>query len=207
MYKVAAILVFLSVMWSFQALSAESGYSEALEYFVERDKNKVSESGATSSVDSAQNIIINPEKLVFGFGVGEFSNVEHLSLEVGMSVVQSRYFQQTLSLEYIHFNNKSLNVYKSGQISNSYGNGLILLHAVQLSSRKFFFSPELAAGVGRIFDEPLKGSLLTLRGGLVYSNNWSQRFLFSAHLYYRRNEYFKADLDGDGFGLTLKFGF
>lgn len=206
MCKLAAFLVFSSLM-SHQAFSAEPGYNEALEYFVQRDRDKPRETEAAAGVDSSENIIINPEKIVFGIGAGEISDVEYISAEVGVTVVQSRYFQQTLSLEYMHFNTRSLDVYKSGQISNSYGSGLFLLHSVQLSSQLFFLSPEVSAGVGRVFDEPLEGSLLTLRGGVVYSNNWSQRFLFSAHLYYRRNEYFKADLDGDGFGLTLKFGF
>ncbi len=206
-----AAFISMGILFVQPAVAAEKGYDEAMKYFIFRDKNKKVEvdqkSGASEKVDSPDNIILDPSKYFMGLGAGEIFGFDHYSAELGMTFLQTRYFQQSLHLEYLQFNTRSSDEYKSGSIANTYGQGLFLLHNVQLSSQFFYFGPEISAGVGRIFDSPRKGSLLTLKAGLVYSNKWSQRMLFSAHLYYRRSQYFKKDYHGDGVGLSLRFGF
>lgn len=193
------------------ASAAEKGYDEAMEYFVFREKEKAQKAKAvaspTSVVDRPDNIIIDPEKYFVGIGVGEVFGGEHYALELGVTLLQTKYFQQSLHLEYIHFNNENSPEFLNGAIQNSYGQGLFLIHNVQLSSQLFYLGPEISAGVGRVFDSPQKGALLVMKAGLAFSNRWSQRLLFSAHLYYRRSQYFKKDYHGDGLGLTLRFGF
>ncbi|MGH1468269.1 MAG: hypothetical protein ACRBBP_05230 [Bdellovibrionales bacterium] len=205
-----AALISLGILFVQPAVAAEQGYDEAMKYFIFRDKNKkveVEAGGAPGGIDSPDNIILDPSKYFISLGAGEIFGFDHYSAELGMTFLQTRYFQQSLHLEYLQFNTRSSDEYKAGSIANTYGQGLFLLHNVQLSSQFFYLGPELSVGVGRIFDSPRKGSLLTLKAGLVYSNKWSQRMLFSAHLYYRRSQYFKKDYHGDGVGLSLRFGF
>ncbi len=213
MFIFLAALLFISSSFPVAASAREKGYDEAMEYFVARDKNKKKgskkEAGtfSPSPVDRPDGIIIDPEKYFVGLGVGEVFDEEYYSLELGVSLLQTGYLQQSLHLEYIHFSTRNSAEFLAGSIQNSSGQGLFLVHSVQLSSRVFFIGPEISAGVGRIFDEPQKGALLMMKAGLSFSNRWSQQFLFSGHLYYRRSQYFKKDHHGDGLGLTLRFGF
>lgn len=205
-----AVFIFVSASALSPGFAAEKGYEEAMEYFIYRDKNKqsgVRGDSTEGTVDSSDNIILNPSKHFIGLGAGEIFGYSHYSVEFGVASVQTRCFQQSLHFEYIYFNTRYSDEYKTGAIDNSYGQGLFLLHNVQLSSQFFYFGPEVSAGVGRVFDSPRKGSLLMLKAGVVFSNKWSQRMLFSGHLYYRRSQYFKKDHHGDGLGLSLRFGF
>ncbi len=203
---------FINTLFLNSAGAEERGYEEAKEYFIFREKSKQAKESQdleklSSFTDSLNNIILYSSKYLISFGVGEFFGSRHYSVELGASFVQSRRFQQSLYFEYIQFNTRSLGEDKFKNIKRAYGQGLFLFHSVQLSSQFFYFSPEISAGMGHIFNSSKKGSLLALKTGVVYSNKWSQRRLFSARLYYRRNEYFKTDYHGDGVGFSLRFEF
>ncbi len=201
---------FLSVFFLSSAGAEEKGYKEAREYFISIEKNKaikVNEGLKASSrfVDGLDNKILHLSKYFMGFGAGEVFGFKHYSLELGAFFLQSKYFQQSFYLEYNRFNSRFLGADKLESIKSSYAHSFFLLHSVYLSSQLFYFSPEISAGIGHIFDSLKEGSLLTLKTGVVYSNKWTERRLFSAHFYYRRNQYFQKDYHGDGFGFSLRF--
>lgn len=209
MFKISAVI--FSFLFLSQSLYAEeAGYQEALQYFIYRKNQKQKEQGnfvEKTEVQELQEFLPEAYKFFIGLGAGENLDLGFFSVEVGATVLAGDYFQQSVSLEYNRISTEDTDLFKSGAIVNKFATGVFLNHSIALNSRKFFFSPELSMGVGRIFSDPDKGALIILKPGLVFSNRWSSGLLYSAHFYYRRNQYFSKNSHGDGLGFSLRISY
>ena len=187
----------------------EPGYKEALEYFIYRKKQKQKNQGnyVETSQEPKQEYLPQAYKWTVGLGGGEDLGLDFYSVEVGLSFLNSKYFQQSLSLEYLRLNSENSEDFSLGAFQNTFSTAFFLNHSVQLSSRLFFLSPDLTLGIVRRFGEPDEGAQLVLKPGLVISNRWSKKLLYSIHVYYRRTQFFSKNFNGDGLGFTLKVGF
>lgn len=205
MFIILAVLS-LNLLSPFSAYAEEAGYNEALDYFVHRKKQKQAQEKAVESGE-VQEFLPSQHKFAARLGVGEISDFGYHSLELGFSFLNGGYFQQNIGLEVIRFSTKDSREFKAGEITGTFGQGYFISHSVQLSSRLFYFAPELSMGVGRIFGDPLEGALIAFKPGLVFTTKWKRGFLVSGHIYYRRHQYFSKNIDGDGVGFSLKIGF
>ena len=210
-FKKTALYLFLAFFCS-SALAEEPGYREALQYFIYRKNKKANKRGGvlrSSDRKSAelQEFLPEPYKFFLSLGMGESLGLDFQSVEVGAVVLAGSYFQQSVSLEYNRYSTDESEAFKSGELPNKFATGVFLNHSISLNSRKFFLSPDLTMGVGRFFDQPSQGALIILKPGLVLSSRWGKGFVLSAHVYYRRNQYFSKNSHGDGLGFHLRVAY
>ena len=210
MFKVLAVLISF-LIFSQSLYAEEAGYREALEYFIyrkqQRQKNQGNLVQKTEGQQELQEYLPEAYKFFWGLGIGENLDLGFHSVEIGATVLAGDYLQQSVSIEYNRISTEDSEELNTGAIVNKFATGVFLNHSIALNSRKFYFSPELSMGVGRIFDEPDRGAMIILKPGVVFSNRWSSGLLYSAHFYYRRNQYFSKNSHGDGLGFSLRVSY
>lgn len=205
----------LALLFSFlifsQVLHAEeAGYKEAMQYFVYRKNQKQKKQGnyvEKANDPELQEFVPEAYKFFMALGAGENLELGFYSLELGATVLAGDYLQQSVSIEYNRTGTTDSDSFKSGASSNTFATSVFLNHSIALSSRKFYFSPELSMGVGRIFGQPDEGALIILKPGLAFSSRWGSGLMYSAHIYYRRNQYFSKNSNGDGLGFSFRISY
>lgn len=205
----------LAVLFSFLILPSvlhaeEAGYKEAMEYFVYRKNQKQKKQGnyvEKVESDELQEFLPEAYKFFIGLGAGESLELGFYSVELGVTVLAGEYLQQSVGLEYNRTGTTDSDSFKLGASQNTYATSFFLNHSIALNSRKFYFSPELSMGVGRIFGQPDEGALIILKPGLSFSSRWNSGLMYSAHIYYRRNQYFSKTSHGDGLGFSFRISY
>lgn len=210
---------FIAISCFFLALplgahAAEPGYAEAMKYFVFRQQRdpaqnneiKVLKGENTAQVKKPQAFRLKKQKFFLGGGTGKNGGLDFYSVQAGVAFVKTKYFQQSLYLEYKNTDTSESFDYKYGDLSNSSAQSLFVYQNLQFASTLFFLGPEIALGLGHVFDEPHKGSAVSLKAGFNFSNRWSKALLLSASINYRRDQYFSNNSDDEGVELSLRIG-
>jgi hypothetical protein len=209
MFKNVALLITF-LIFSQSLYAEEAGYKEAMEYFVHRKNQKQKNAGnyvEKAESQALQEYLPEAYKFFISAGAGENLELGFYSFEIGATVLAGEYLQQSVSLEYNRTSTKDSDGFRSGASQNTYATGIFFNHSIALNSRKFYFSPELSMGVGRIFGAPDEGALIILKPGLAFTSRWNKGLMYSAHIYYRRNQYFSKNSNGDGLGFNLRISY
>ena len=185
-------------------LAAEPGYSEAMDYFIQRkntDRGKQESSvygpldaQSTQKEQQASNNKRSKIFLSLGFEQGNNAFKGVKILELGIANNASKWIQSNLSLEW-------------RSIVGGSGDAVAFMYSVQSSSVLFFMGPEIGFGAGRLWVVDNEEGFTSLKLGLNISNPWSKKFLLGFNVYYRRDQGLRKSFHDDRVGALLRFGF
>lgn len=191
--KICFILVFFYCSGLY---AQDSGYNEAMTYFLHRKKAmKVNHQDTENYKTDEKALSSKPikfSKYFLGLGYERLKKKTAYNLQVGISALPHNFLQQNLILEW-----------RKSDVANAFS----FLYSVQLSSDLFFLSPDFAFGTGRDFGDSKDFSFNSLRLGLSFSNPWINDYMLSFLIYYRRDQKIKFSTHEDLIGLSLKLGF